>query len=101
MKHIISTLTEKITLMKDSEDKSKTTVKRYEEVMNARASIRSLKSNDNLGNLFEVIILKPPAKFKNTQFSALKWNNLDYAYISQLSDYKEKFLKGTITQIPN
>lgn len=87
--------------MKDSSDKSKTTVAKYEDVMNARASIRSLKAKNDLGDLFEIIILKPPAKFKNTQFSAIKWNNSDYSYVSQLSDYKEKFLKGTISQICN
>ena len=99
MKNTISTLTEKVILMRESKNMNETTVKKYEEVMNAKASIRPLKTSDDLMHLFEIIILKPPAKLKNIQFSALKWNNIDYTYTSQFLEYNEKFLKAKITPI--
>ena len=94
MKNVISTLTEKITLLKDSEDISKTTTSRFAEVIKVRASMRSINSK-----LFEVVMLKPPAKFKNSQFSAIRWNNEDYSYEAPFAEYKEKFLKGKVKLI--
>ncbi|MDR1391121.1 MAG: hypothetical protein LBI95_01990 [Holosporales bacterium] len=99
MKNIISTLTEKVTLMKNNQNTTGTTDLKYEKVLDTKASIRQLKSDDGLCPLFEVIILKPPIKFKNTLFSALKWNNQDYSYKTQFREHKEKFLKGTVTRI--
>lgn len=96
MKSTISTLTEKITLLKDSTDTGNTTVSRFEEVVKNRASIRPINSK-----LFEVVMLKPPAKFKEVQFSAIRRNNADYIYNSPFSEYKEKFVKGKIRSIKN
>lgn len=94
MKSIISTLTEKITLLKDSTDTGSTTVSRFEEVVKNRASIRPISPK-----LFEVVMLKPPAKFREVQFSAIRWNNADYIYNSPFSEYKGKFVKGRVRPI--
>ena len=91
MKSTVSTLTEKVTLLKNSTDKDNTTADRFDKVFKARASIRSVNSE-----LFEVIMLKPPAKLKNSPISALEWNDAEYVYISPISEHKRKFLKGKV-----
>ena len=57
MKSIIYRLTEKITLLKNSKKIDETTVNRFDTLLKARASIRAINPD-----MFEVIILKPPAK---------------------------------------
>ena len=96
MRNTISTLTEKITLLKESHNTGKTTVNRFDEVIKSRASIRSISSD-----LFEVIMLRPPAKLKKSQFSAIRWNDTDYIYDSPFTEYKGKFLKGRVKFLPN
>ncbi len=91
MKTIISRLTEKITLLKNSKKIDETTVNRFDTLLKARASIRAVNSD-----MFEVIILKPPAKFSNTSVSAIKWNDSEYIYVSPITEYKVKFLKGNV-----
>jgi len=95
MKPIISKLREKITLQKNNESISKTTEPMFCDVLNLRASITSLSMDD----LYEIIILKPPTKFRNINFSGVKWKGVEYKYTSNLSNYKDKFLKGTISKI--
>lgn len=91
MKTLISNLTEKVTLLKSSTKTDATTVNRFEKLLNTRAHFRAVNSG-----LFEVTIQKLPAKFKNAQISALKWNDAEYIYISPISEHKENFLKGKV-----
>lgn len=91
MKSIISKLTEKITLLKNSKKIDGTTVNRFDTLLKARASIRAVNQD-----MFEVIILKPPVKFRNTSISAIKWNDSEYIYVSPIAEHKAKFLKGKI-----
>ena len=91
MKSIIYRLTEKITLLKNSKKIDETTVNRFDTLLKARASIRAINPD-----MFEVIILKPPAKFRNTSVSAIRWNDSEYIYISPIEEHKVKFLKGKV-----
>lgn len=91
MKSIISTLTEKVMLLKNSTGKGNTTVDRFDKVYKARASIRAVNHD-----LFEVIIPRPPAKLKNAPISAIEWNDAEYVCVSPISEHKRKFLKGKV-----
>ena len=92
MKSIMPKLTERITLLKNSEKADTTTVNRFEPLLTTRAYIRANQSKS-----FDVIIPKPPANLRKIPFSAIEWNDTEYIYVSPISEYKGKFLKGKIT----
>ena len=95
MKSILYKLTDKITLLENTEEISGTEVPKYRELINTRGVLRLLKS-DNLTETFELITLKLPAKLKNSQISGVKWRNKEYACDSDFSEYKERFIKGRV-----
>ena len=92
MKSIMSKLTEKITLLKNSGKTDTTTVNRFEPLLKTRAYIRATNSKS-----FEIIIPKLPVKCRNIPFSAIEWNDAEYIYVSPIAEYKGKFLKGKVT----
>ena len=91
---IISQLTEKIILQKNNDDISKTTVPAFLEVYKAKAKI----TPTSCSNSYEIIILKPPAKFNKIHLTSVKWNSKSYACISNFVPYKNLFMKGTIVK---
>lgn len=99
MKNIISDLSEKITLLTENSDTSKTTIEKFVETLNMRASINPISNFDDYKKLFEVIFLKPPIKFKNTSFSGIKWENKIYKNKSHFKSFQKKYLKGIIEEI--
>jgi hypothetical protein len=99
MQKIIAKLQETMTLLVYNEDTSKTTGDMYEEILNVRGSAKLLGVNKNFKEIFEVVILKPPAKFQNTVFTALKWNGRYYRCNSSLREYKESFLKCSVVRL--
>ena len=92
MKSIMPKLTERITLLKNSIETDTTTVNRFETLIKTRAYIRAIQSQS-----FEVIMPRLPANFRNIPISALEWNDAEDIYTSPIAEYKDKFLKGTIT----
>ncbi|MDR2666608.1 MAG: hypothetical protein LBB34_00605 [Holosporales bacterium] len=99
MKKIIAKLRETMTLLVYNEDTSQTTGNMYSEIVNIRGSARLLGVDEDFKEIFEVIILKPPAKFQNVAFTALKWNGQYYRYNSKLREYKGDFLKCSIVKL--
>lgn len=99
MKNILSNLSEKITLLTENCDTSKTTIEKFVDTLNMRASINPISNFDDYKSLFEVIFLKPPIKFKNTLFSGIKWNNKTYKNKTHFKTFQKKYLKGTIEEI--
>ena len=101
MKKTISMLTEQVVLFRESDkappgkNTEALTVEKYAEIMPARAAIQPTKS-DNSGTHFDVIILKPPAQFRRIPIAAIRWQNKDYPCASHFTEYKSRFLKGTI-----
>jgi hypothetical protein len=65
------------------------------DVVNTRAAITPLKT-DRITELLEVIMLKPPARFKNTQITSIKWNNVEYQCKSAFRGCGRKFLRGIV-----
>ncbi|MDR0942314.1 MAG: hypothetical protein LBM19_01705 [Holosporales bacterium] len=96
--NLTSALREEVTLLEDNQDASKTTTRMYNEVLKTRASISRI-GTENGNELLDVIILKPPIKFKQTPFSALRWNNGDYKYKGTFKEHKEKYLKGVVARV--
>jgi hypothetical protein len=89
-------LREKITLQKINKTTSGTTAEMFHDVVETRASIVPMYKSDDLLEVFEVILLKPPSCFECTQISSIKWNNKEYKCHSAFRSYGPKFLKGTI-----
>lgn len=94
MKSILSTLSEQIILLKNSSYTQKTTVSRFDEIVNVRAKIKPISTKK-----FEVIALKPPLNFKDIPIAAIRWQGVDYILITYFSEYKGKFLKGIVETI--
>ena len=98
MKTTISKLTEKVTLQKANEEMSKTTEPMFCDVLETRASIKALNDTNAFSNLYKIIILKPPIKFFDVNFTAVKWRGCEYKYTTTLAPYQDKFLKGVISK---
>ena len=95
MKSILSELSEKIILQKTNDSTNNTTEKMFEEVLHVRASIKALF----LPNLYQIVILQLPTKFKNLNITGIKWNEEEYKCIANFVNYKGNFLKGTVEKI--
>ncbi|MDR0744337.1 MAG: hypothetical protein LBE97_00030 [Holosporales bacterium] len=97
MKNILPKLTEKVTLLENSELVNGTTVAKFKDSIEARAAISGIF---NLGgwssDMFEVIILKPPRGFSKINFTGLKRQNEIYIYKDPFQTLHTRFLKGTI-----
>ena len=87
----ISQLTEVVSLLQTSKKDNKTTIERFEQSYDARASIKSVGDN-----IFEIILLHPPTKLKDIPISAMKWHNSIYVFISDLVNCDQKFMKGKV-----
>ena len=99
MKSFVSQLKEKVILLEHNKDTSKTTMERYREVLHTRGFVRILKSDDT-SEVYEIIIPKPPVGLK-LQITGVKWKEKEYSSNSIFTEYKDKFLKGTIVRYLN
>ncbi|GHT89222.1 hypothetical protein FACS1894113_3710 [Alphaproteobacteria bacterium] len=94
--NILSKLTEKVTMLETNIVHNQTSFEKFNECFETRASVKAMQCSLDLGSTFELIILKPPTRFSQTNFSAIKWRNNIYEIKSQLKTIKNKFLKGTV-----
>ena len=92
MKSFTSKLKEKIILLENNHDMENMTSERYKEVLQTREYVRVLKS-DELNELCEVIIPKPPINLK-LNVNGMKWKEKEYAINTLFSEYKDRFIKG-------
>jgi hypothetical protein len=65
----------------------------YKEVLPTRGSLTSIGKTDDDKELFDVVIIKPPSKFRGTRFSAISCDGECFRLKTHLRDYRGRYLK--------
>lgn len=87
----LSNLKEKVTLLEENDDTSKTTVEEFKETVDVRADITPLALD-----LFRITLLAPMRKTSTKTFAGIKWNNEVFRCETPFCPLEGNFLRGTI-----
>ncbi|MDR1365147.1 MAG: hypothetical protein LBJ42_00995 [Holosporales bacterium] len=93
MTNISHTLHKRIVLLEDNIDTTATTVSMYNEILPTRGSIVSMGRTDGDGELYEIVIIKPPPKFESRRFSAVLCDGERFKFKTHLRNYMTKYLR--------
>ncbi|GHT88305.1 hypothetical protein FACS1894113_0450 [Alphaproteobacteria bacterium] len=61
--NILSKLTEKVTMLKTNIAHNQTSFEKFKKCLETLASMNAIQCSSGLGNMFELIMLKPPNQF--------------------------------------